>query len=59
MFEAGIFPRLLAQFQAWYRPDEIGHVIAYFFCWSAVSGMAGALLAYAISNMDGIAGLST
>ncbi|KAH7090733.1 high-affinity nicotinic acid transporter [Paraphoma chrysanthemicola] len=58
MFEAGMFPGLLAQFQAWYRPDEMGRVIAYFFCWSAVSGMVSALLAYAISYMDGIGGLS-
>ncbi|KAF2829730.1 high-affinity nicotinic acid transporter [Ophiobolus disseminans] len=58
MFEAGMFPGLLAQFQAWYRPDEMGRVIAYFFCWSAVSGMVSALLAYAISYMNGIVGLS-
>jgi MFS family permease len=58
MFEAGMFPGLLAQFQAWYRPDEMGRVIAYFFCWSAVSGMVSALLAYAISYMNGIGGLS-
>ncbi|KAF1851996.1 high-affinity nicotinic acid transporter [Cucurbitaria berberidis CBS 394.84] len=58
MFEAGMFPGLLAQFQAWYRPDEMGRVVAYFFCWSAVSGMVSALLAYGISYMDGLAGLS-
>ena len=58
MFEAGMFPGLLAQFQAWYRPDEMGRVIAYFFCWSAVSGMCSALLAYGISYMDGVSGLS-
>lgn len=58
MFEAGMFPGLLAQFQAWYRPDEMGRVIAYFFCWSAVSGMVSALLAYGISYMDGVSGLS-
>ena len=58
MFEAGMFPGLLAQFQAWYRPDEMGRVIAYFFCWSAISGMCSALLTYGISYMDGIAGLS-
>ncbi|KAF2036202.1 MFS general substrate transporter [Setomelanomma holmii] len=55
---SGMFPGLLAQFQAWYRPDEMGRVTAYFFCWSAVSGMVSALLAYAISYMDGIGGLS-
>lgn len=58
MFEAGMFPGLLAQFQAWYRPDEMGRVIAYFFCWSAVSGMCSALLAYGISYMDGVGSLS-
>ncbi|KAH7392484.1 high-affinity nicotinic acid transporter [Pyrenochaeta sp. MPI-SDFR-AT-0127] len=58
MFEAGMFPGLLAQFQAWYRPDEMGRVIAYFFCWSAISGMVSALLAYGISYMNGLGGLS-
>ncbi|KAF3048107.1 hypothetical protein E8E12_010378 [Didymella heteroderae] len=58
MFEAGMFPGLLAQFQAWYRPDEMGRVIAYFFCWSAVSGMCSTMLAYGVSYMDGLAELS-
>ncbi|KAF2113190.1 high-affinity nicotinic acid transporter [Lophiotrema nucula] len=58
MFEAGMFPGVMAQFQSWYRTDEMVRIVTFFFCFSAVSGVVSALLCYGISYMDGIQGLS-
>ncbi|KAF2644697.1 high-affinity nicotinic acid transporter [Massarina eburnea CBS 473.64] len=58
MFEAGMFPGIMAQYSSWYRTDEIGRVVTYFFFFSNISGIVGSLLCYGISYMDGIGGLS-
>lgn len=58
MFEAGMFPGVMAQYSSWYRTDEMGRIVTYYFCFSNVSSIIGALLCYGISYMDGVAGLS-
>ncbi|KAF2011173.1 permease of the major facilitator superfamily [Aaosphaeria arxii CBS 175.79] len=58
MFEAGMFPGVMAQYSSWYRTEELGRIVTYYFCFSNVSGIVGALLTYGISYMDGVAGLS-
>ncbi|KAL5450316.1 hypothetical protein PMIN05_001037 [Paraphaeosphaeria minitans] len=58
MFEAGMFPGVLAQYSSWYRTDEMGRIVTYYFCFSNVSGIVGALLTYGLSYMNGVAGLS-
>ncbi|PSN74306.1 high-affinity nicotinic acid transporter [Corynespora cassiicola Philippines] len=58
MFEAGMFPGVMAQYSSWYRTDEIGRIVTWFFCFSSISGIVSALLTYGISYMDGVGGLS-
>ncbi|KAF2795750.1 high-affinity nicotinic acid transporter [Melanomma pulvis-pyrius CBS 109.77] len=58
MFEAGMFPGVMAQYSSWYRTDEMGRIVTYYFCFSSISGIVGALLTYGISYMNGIGGLS-
>ncbi|PVH99109.1 high-affinity nicotinic acid transporter [Periconia macrospinosa] len=58
MFEAGMFPGIMAQYSSWYRTDEMGRIVTYYFCFSNVSGVVSALICYGVSYMDGIAGLS-
>lgn len=36
----------------------MGRIVTYYFCFSNVSGIVGALLTYGISYMNGVAGLS-
>ncbi|KAM7186850.1 Major facilitator superfamily domain containing protein [Naviculisporaceae sp. PSN 640] len=56
--EAGMFPGLAAQLCSWYPSDEMGKPIMWMFAIQNFSGVIGSLLAYGISYMDGIAGLS-
>ncbi|TDZ33810.1 MFS transporter prlL [Colletotrichum spinosum] len=58
MFEAGMFPGVLAQLSSWYRTDEIGKPVTWFFAASNLAGIVGSLLCYAISHMNGVGGLS-
>ncbi|KAL3425086.1 high-affinity nicotinic acid transporter [Phlyctema vagabunda] len=58
MMEAGMFPGLAAQMCSWYRSDEMGKPIMWMFGFSNCSGIVGSLIAYGISYMNGIAGLS-
>ncbi|KAH7109667.1 high-affinity nicotinic acid transporter [Dendryphion nanum] len=58
MFEAGMFPGIMAQYSSWYRTDEMGRIVTYYFCFSNISGIVSALLAYGISYMNGVGGLS-
>ncbi|TDZ27531.1 MFS transporter prlL [Colletotrichum sidae] len=57
MFEAGMFPGVLAQLSSWYRTDEIGKPVTWFFAASNLAGIVGSLLCYAISCMNGVGGL--
>ena len=58
MFEAGMFPGVLAQIQAWYRTDEIATPITWYFATSNLAGVIGSLLCYGLSYLNGVAGLS-
>ncbi|KAH8664522.1 high-affinity nicotinic acid transporter [Xylariales sp. PMI_506] len=58
MFEAGMFPGVLAQLSSWYRTDEIGTPIAVFFVFNSIAPILGSLLCYGISYLDGAGGLS-
>ncbi|KAF6810374.1 high-affinity nicotinic acid transporter [Colletotrichum plurivorum] len=58
MFEAGMFPGVMAQLSSWYRTDEIAKPVTWFFATSNLAGIVGSLLCYAISHMNGVRGLS-
>lgn len=58
MFEAGMFPGVMAQLSSWYRTDEMGKPITWFYSMANLSGIVGALLVYGISYMNGVGGLS-
>ncbi|KAH8892903.1 permease of the major facilitator superfamily [Thozetella sp. PMI_491] len=56
--EAGMLPGVLAQLCAWYRSDEMGKPIMWLFGFQNTSGIFGSLIAYGVSYMDGMRGLS-
>jgi MFS family permease len=56
--EAGLFPGVNYYLSCWYKRSEFGVRAAIFFSAAAVSGSFGGLLAAAIENMDGIAGIA-
>jgi len=56
--EAGMFPGIAAQLCSWYRSDEMGKPIMWMFGFQNCSGIVGSLLAYGISYMDGMRGMS-
>ncbi|KAL5363176.1 major facilitator superfamily domain-containing protein [Aspergillus floccosus] len=58
MCEAGMFPGIAAQLCGWYRSDEMGKPIMWMFAFQNTSGIIGYLLAYGISYMNGVAGMS-
>lgn len=58
MMEAGMFPGIAAQLCSWYRSDEMGKPIMWMFGFQNCSGIVGAVLAYGISYMDGLGGMS-
>ncbi|KAE8353790.1 major facilitator superfamily domain-containing protein [Aspergillus coremiiformis] len=58
MCEAGMFPGLAAQLCGWYRSDEMGTPIMWMFGFQNTSGIVGSLLAYGISYMNGLCGMS-
>ncbi|KAB8231253.1 major facilitator superfamily domain-containing protein [Aspergillus alliaceus] len=58
MCEAGMFPGIAAQLCGWYRSDEMGKPIMWMFGFQNTSGIVGSLLAYAISYMNGLCGMS-
>lgn len=58
MMEAGMFPGLAVQLCSWYRSDEMGKPIMFMFGFQNTSGLVGSLLAYGISYMNGVGGLS-
>lgn len=58
MMEAGLFPGLAAQICSWYRSDEMGKPIMWMFGFQNCAGIVGSILAYGISYMNGLGGLS-
>ncbi|KAF1851285.1 retrograde regulation protein 2 [Cucurbitaria berberidis CBS 394.84] len=58
MAEAGFFPSVLYHYAFWYKPIEMPQRIAFFYSVGQVSSALSGLLAYAISHMDQIGGLS-
>lgn len=54
--EAGFFPGVVLYLSMFYGRRDLALRIAYFFSTAAVSGVAGGLVAYGISFMDGAAG---
>ncbi|ETS80876.1 hypothetical protein PFICI_08405 [Pestalotiopsis fici W106-1] len=58
MFEAGMFPGVLAQLSSWYRTDEMGTPVAIFFVFNSLAPIVGSLLCYGLSYMNGVAGIS-
>jgi hypothetical protein len=58
MMEAGMFPGLAAQLCGWYRSDEMGKPIMRMFGFQNCSGIMGSVVAYGISYMDGLSGMS-
>jgi MFS family permease len=58
MAEAGFYPSVLYHMAFWYKPSEMRWRIALFYSLGQVSGALSGLLAYAISYMDGVGGLS-
>lgn len=58
MFEAGMFPGVMAQLSAWYRTDEMGKPVAWFFTIQTFANIVGSLLCYGISYMNGARGIS-
>ncbi|KAH8196175.1 hypothetical protein TruAng_009650 [Truncatella angustata] len=57
IFEAGFFPAAIYLCSYWYMPKDLATRISYFYCASALSGAFSGLLAAAIAEMDGVAGL--
>ncbi|KAF3799843.1 MFS transporter prlL [Colletotrichum gloeosporioides] len=57
IFEAGFFPGAIYLCSYWYMPSDLSVRISYFYCASALSGAFSGLLAAAIAEMDGVAGL--
>lgn len=57
MAEAGLFPGVNYYLSCWYKRSELGIRAAMFFSAAALAGSFGGLLAAAIAQMDGIAGL--
>ncbi|KZV90322.1 putative MFS transporter [Exidia glandulosa HHB12029] len=56
IFEAGLFPGMAIYLTFFYTRKELAVRIGYLFVASALAGACGGLLAFAIGNMDGIAG---
>lgn len=56
--EAGLFPGVNYYLSCWYKRREFGVRAAVFFSAAALAGSFGGLLAAAIQNMDGIAGIA-
>lgn len=56
-FEAGLFPGMAVYLTFWYTRKELALRIGYLFVSSALAGAFGGLLATAIGQMDGVAGM--
>lgn len=58
MFEAGMFPGVITTLSYWYRTDEIGRPLLWYFWISNLANIIGSLICYGASFMDGLQGLS-
>ncbi|KAH8893604.1 MFS transporter [Thozetella sp. PMI_491] len=58
MMEGGLFPGIILYLSEFYRRQELSLRIALFWSASSLSGAFSGLLAAAISNMNGVAGLA-
>ncbi|VDB99750.1 unnamed protein product [Peniophora sp. CBMAI 1063] len=56
--EAGVFPAIIFYLSCWYRHSQIGLRLAVFFASNSLAGAFSGLLAAAIHNMDGVAGIA-
>jgi MFS family permease len=56
--EAGFFPSVLYHLSFWYSPDQLPLRIAFLYSCGMFTGTISGLLAYAVSHMDGAAGLA-
>lgn len=56
--EAGLFPGFNLYLTFFYTKHELALRVGYLFVSAAIAGALGGLLAYAIGQMDGVAGLS-
>ncbi|KAF1843565.1 MFS general substrate transporter [Cucurbitaria berberidis CBS 394.84] len=56
--EAGFYPGVLYHLSFWYPTDRLPLRIAFFYACGMFSGTISGLLAYAISYMNGVAGLA-
>jgi MFS family permease len=56
--EAGFYPGVLYHLSFWYPSDQMALRFAFFYACGMFSGTIGGLLAYAISFMNGVAGLA-
>ncbi|KAF9244581.1 major facilitator superfamily domain-containing protein [Melanogaster broomeanus] len=56
--EAGLYPGVVYYLSCWYKRSELGTRIAAFFACTTIAGAFNGLLAVAISNMNGVAGLA-
>lgn len=56
--EAGLWPAICTHAASWYRSDEMGRPFLVIGAIGNCSGIVGALLAYGISYMNGLGGLS-
>lgn len=58
VMEAGLFPGIVTHLTSWYRTEELGRPLVFWFALQNCSGILGSLLCFAISYMNGIGGLS-
>lgn len=58
MFEAGLFPGVILYLSMFYNKRNVSLRQAWFYGTSAISGALGGLVAYAIGELDGVAGWS-
>ncbi|KAH8889447.1 high-affinity nicotinic acid transporter [Thozetella sp. PMI_491] len=58
LFEAGMFPGIMAQLCSWYRTDEIGKPITWMYAIANLASIVGSLLCYGCSYLNGARGMS-
>jgi hypothetical protein len=58
MFKAGMFPVVITTLSYWYRTDEIGRPMVWYFTISNFSTIVGSLICYGASFMNGAQSLS-
>jgi MFS family permease len=56
LFEAGFFPGCVYLISMYYKRYELQWRLNLFFCGAILAGAFSGLLAYAIANLDGLAG---